>query len=113
MIAATLKGAAADVELRKMEDLGVLATAIFGRIAGAAGDATGLFAADALAEYAAAVGREVTADQVQRVAEELRDANLIMRKHHGIYAVTDPSVQSAWRERQLLTAPPKGSGNTG
>lgn len=106
VIAATLKGAAADVELRKMEDLGVLATAIFGRIAGAEGDATGLFAADALAEYATAIGREVTADQVQRVAEELRDANLIMRKHHGIYAVTDPSVQGAWRERQTLTAPP-------
>lgn len=113
VIAATLKAAAADVELRKVEDLGLLATAIFGRIAGAAGDASGLFAADALAEYAATVGREVTADQVQRVAEELRDANLIMRKHHGIYAVTDPSVQGAWRDRQVLTAPPAGVRTTG
>jgi len=113
VIAATLKGAAADVELRKMEDLGVLATAIFSRIAGTEGDATGLFAAEALAQYAQTVGRDVTADQVQRVTEELRDANLIMRKHHGIYAVTDPSVQEAWRERQALMAPPAAPIRTG
>jgi hypothetical protein len=100
VIAATLKGAAADVELRKVEDLGVLACAVFDRIARADGDATGLFAADALGEYAATLGREVAADQVQRVAEELRDANVILRKGHGIYAVTDPFVQAVWRERK-------------
>jgi len=105
VIAATLKGAAADVELRKVEDLGVLATAVFNRIASAQGDATGLFAADALGEYAATVGREVTADQVQRIAEELRNANIIMRKGHGVYAVTDPFVQDAWRERKTFPAP--------
>jgi len=106
VIACTLKSAAADVELRKVEDLGTLAAAIFDRIARANGDATGLFAAEALAEYAQVVGREVTADQVQRVAEEMRDANIIMRKGHGIYAVTDPFVQSAWLERKELTALP-------
>lgn len=74
VIATTLKSAAADVELRKVEDLGVLATSVFDRIASADGDATGLFGADALGEYAAQVSREVTADQVQRIAEELRDA---------------------------------------
>lgn len=105
VIAATLKGAAADVELRKVEDLGVLAMAIFHRIARAEGDATGLFAADALGEYATMVGREVTADQVQRIAEELRNANIIMRKGHGVYAVTDPFVQEAWRERNAFPAP--------
>lgn len=105
VIAATLKGAAADVELRKLEDLGVLAGAIFDRVARVEGDASGLFTADALAEYAATVGREVTADQVQRVSEELRDANLIVRKGHGTYAVTDPFVQQAWRERKLLAGP--------
>ncbi|MCZ2497783.1 AAA family ATPase [Xylophilus sp. Kf1] len=109
VIAATLKGAAADVELRKIEDLGVLAGAIFSRIASASGDATGLFGAEALAAYAAVMGREVSADQVQRVTEEMRDANLVMRKQHGVYAVTDPSVQSAWRERQTLTTPPPES----
>ena len=105
VIASTLKGAAADVELRKLEDLGVLAGAIFDRVARVEGDATGLFTADALADYAATVGREVTADQVQRVSEELRDANLIVRKGHGTYAVTDPFVQQAWRERKMLAGP--------
>ncbi|BEP64735.1 hypothetical protein GmRootV213_52890 (plasmid) [Variovorax sp. V213] len=105
VIAATLKSAAADVELRKVEDLGVLAGAIFARIARADGDVTGLFAADALSEYATIVGRDVTADQVQRISEELRDANIIMRKGHGVYAVTDPFVQGAWRERRALLGP--------
>jgi hypothetical protein len=104
VIASTLKGAAADVELRKVEDLGVLAVAVFDRVARADGDATGLFAADALADYKQLVGRDVTADQVQRVAEELRDANVMMRKGHGIYAVTDPFVQGAWRERKAAVA---------
>ncbi len=106
VIAGTLKTAAADMELRKVEDLGTLATALLDRIARAEGDATGLFAGDALAEYSAIVGREVTADQVQRVAEQLRDSNVIMRRAHGVYAVTDPFVQAAWRERKALTALP-------
>ncbi len=105
VIASTLRTAAADVELRKVEDLGVLAGAVFERIARAEGDATGLFAGEALGEYAAAVGRDVAPDQVQRIAEELRDANIIMRKGHGVYAVTDPFVQEAWRERKALPAP--------
>lgn len=102
VIAATLKTAAADVELRKVEDLGTLAGAVFDRVARAEGDATGLFGAQALADYTAQLARDVTADQVQRVADELRDANLIIRKGHGVYAVTDPFVQTAWRERKAL-----------
>lgn len=74
------------------------------RVAQAEGDATGLFGAQALADYTAQLARDVTADQVQRVADELRDANLIIRKGHGIYAVTDPFVQTAWRERKALGA---------
>ena len=102
VIAATLRGAAADVELRKIEDLGALAGAVFDRVAVAQGDATGLFTADALAAYSIAIGREVTPDQVQRIAEELRDANVILRKGHGVYAVTDPFVRAAWQERKAL-----------
>ncbi|CAN7536330.1 ATP-binding protein [Acidovorax sp. LjRoot118] len=113
VIASTLKGAAADVELRKLEDLGVLAGAIFDRVARVEGDATGLFTADALADYASTVGREVTADQVQRVSEELRDANLIVRKGHGTYAVTDPFVQQAWRERRMLAVLPPRPADSG
>lgn len=106
VIAGTLKNAAADGELRKVEDLGTLAGAIFDRIARADGDAKGLFAADVLADYAKQVGRDVTPDQVQRVAEELRDANVIMRNGHGRYAVTDPFVQGAWLERNPQAALP-------
>jgi hypothetical protein len=105
VIAATLRGAAADVEIRKVEDLGVLALAVFDRIGRADGDATGLFAAEALSEYSRVLGREVTTDMVQRVAEELRYANVIMRKGHGIYAITDPFVQTTWRE-SLITSKP-------
>lgn len=105
VIAATLKAAAADVELRKVEEMGVLAGAIFDRIARAEGDASGLFAAEALLEYTDVVGREVAADQVQRIAEDLRNANIIMRTGHGKYAVTDPFVQSAWREHKALPGP--------
>ncbi|RCW68542.1 hypothetical protein [Pseudorhodoferax soli] len=102
VIASTFRTAAADVELRKVEDLGILAGAVFDRVASADGDVTGLFAGDALSAYSGSAGREVTADQVQRVAEELRDDNLIMRKGHRVYAVTDPFVRAEWRERKAL-----------
>ncbi|MDO8279567.1 MAG: ATP-binding protein [Burkholderiaceae bacterium] len=102
VIAATLRGAAADVELHRIEELGDLAWAIFERIAAVEGDARGVFSADALSEYSKSIGREVTPDQVQRIASELVDANLVMRKGHGIYGVTDPFVQTLWRERKAI-----------
>jgi hypothetical protein len=104
VIASTLEGAAADVELCRIEDLGALASAEFDRVARADGDTTGLFTADALAEYAAVVRRGVTVDPMQRIAEALRDANLILRKGHGVHAVADPFVQEAWRERRPPSA---------
>jgi hypothetical protein len=104
VIAATLEGAAADVELRKIEDLGALAGAVFDRVARVDGDTTGLFTADALAEYAAVARRDVTVDPMQRIAEALRDANLILRKGHGVHAVADPFVQEAWRGRRPPSA---------
>jgi len=100
-IAHTLKQSAADGELRRLEDLGTLAEAIFDRVARADDSATGLYAAEALAEYAKVIGGPVTAVQVQRVTEEMRDANIIMRVAHGAYAVTDPFVREAWNERRL------------
>lgn len=96
VIALTLKTAAADVELRKIEDLGLLAMAVFGRVAAEEDGARGLFSAESVAAYGALVGHEVTTDQVQRVADDLRNANLIMRKSHGMYCVTDPFVRTAW-----------------
>lgn len=106
VIAGTLRSSAADVELMKVEQLGALAKAVFERVAGADGQAKGLFAGEALASYAAAVGREVRADEVQAVLNELMQANVVMRRGHGLYGLTDPFVQEIWRERNALMLPP-------
>ncbi len=105
VIAATLRSAAADLELSKVEQLGGLAGAIFGRIAASDGDARGVFSADAAAAYSKAIGREVRVEELQPVVLELLAANLIMRRGHGMYAVTDPFVQEIWRDRQTLSNP--------
>lgn len=102
VIASTLRSAAADIELTKVEELGSLAQAIFDRIAAVEGDARGIFSTEAAAEYSKAVGREVRVEEIQPVANELLAANLIMRRGHGIYGITDPFVQEIWREKQVL-----------
>jgi hypothetical protein len=106
VIAATLRSTTADVELMKVEQLGALAVAVFERVAGAEGDVRGLYAAEALATYAQIVGRDVRADEVQTVLGELMDANVVMRRAHGLYGLADPFVQEIWRERRALSQPP-------
>jgi hypothetical protein len=106
VIAATLRSTAADIELMKVEQMGTLATAIFERIAAAEGDARGVFSAEATADYSKSVGREVRVEETQRIVNELLAANLIMRKGHGLYGVTDPFVQEIWRERKALEGKP-------
>lgn len=102
VIANTLRSAAADIEIMKLEQLGGVPTAVFDRIASTDGDARGLFSGEAAASYSKAVGREVKVEEVQPVINELLATNLIMRKGHGIYGVTDPFVQEIWRERKSL-----------
>lgn len=102
VIAATLRSAAADIELAKLEQLGGLATAIFERIAATEGDAKGVFSAEAAAEYGKILGREVKIDEIQPVVNELTGANLIMRRAHGLYGIADSFVQETWRERKAL-----------
>lgn len=102
VIANTLRSASADVELMKLEQLGGVATAIFDRIARFKEGARGLFSAEAAAEYSMAVGREVKIEEIQPVVNELLATNLIMRKGHGLYGITDPFVQEIWRERKAL-----------
>lgn len=102
VIASTLRSAAADIELAKVEQLGSLAGAIFARIAASEGDAKGIFSAEAATEYTRAVGREVKIDEIQPVVNELTAANIVMRRGHGLYAVTDPFVQETWREKQQI-----------
>ena len=108
VIAGTLRSTAADVELMKVEQLGALAMAVFERVAGAGGGAKGLFSADALAGYGKAIGRDVRADEVQSVLNELMVANVVMRRGHGHYGLTDPFVQEIWAERNALMLPPVG-----
>lgn len=102
IIAATLRTSMADIELAKVEQMGGLATAIFERIASTDGDARGLFSAEAAADYTKAVGREVKVEEIQPVVNELTSANLVMRRGHGLYGITDPFVQEAWREKQSM-----------
>ncbi len=102
VIAATLRSTAADIELQKVEELGGLAKAIFEKIASTVGDARGVFSAEAAAEYSKAIGREVRVEEIQPAANELLAANIIMRRGHGRYGVTDPFVQEMWREKQAF-----------
>ncbi len=102
VIAATLRSTAADIELMKVEELGGLATAIFERIASTDGDARGMFSVEAAADYTRAIGREVRIEEIQPVVNDLLAANLIMRRGHGMYGVTDPFVQEIWREKEAL-----------
>jgi hypothetical protein len=98
-IAQSLGVAAADVELQKIEALGPLAEAVFSRICHIGGNVKGGFTADALKEYSAQVGREVTAQEVQGVLGMMTSANLLMRVSHGHYGVTDSFVEQAWMAR--------------
>lgn len=112
-IAQSLGAAAADVELQKVEAMGPLAEAVFSRICSIGGDVKGVFTGEALKTYAAQIGREVTAQEVQGIIGMMTSANLLMRVKHGHYGVTDPFVEKAWMNRlqadQLLRAGPAGS----
>lgn len=109
-IAQSLSAAAADVELQKVEAMGPLAEAVFSRICSIGGDVKGVFTGEALKAYAAQIGRDVTAQEVQGIIGMMTSANLLMRVKHGHYGVTDPFVEKAWMTRlqagQLLHADP-------
>jgi len=111
-IAQSLGAAAADVELQKVEAMGPLAEAVFSRICSIGGDVKGVFTGEAFKAYAAQIGREVSAQEVQGIIGAMTSANLLMRVKHGHYGVTDPFVEKAWMNRlqadQLLRASPAG-----
>jgi hypothetical protein len=102
VVAATMRTSIADIELAKVDQLGALAQSIFNKIAFSDGDARWLFSVDAAAEYSIAIGREVKIEEIQPIVIELVESNLIMRQGHGRYSVSDPFVQTSWRERKLL-----------
>ena len=112
-IAQSLSASTADVELQKVEAMGPLAEAVFSRICSIGGDVKGVFTAEALKAYAAQIGRDATAQEVQSIVGMMTSANLLMRVKHGHYGVTDPFVEKAWLNRlqadQLLRADPAGA----
>ena len=77
---------------------------MFERIAAVDGHARGVFSTEAAAEYSRAVGRQVRVEEIQPVVNDLLAANLVMRRGHGLYGVTDPFVQQIWREKRALAA---------
>ena len=99
-IAQSLGAAAADVELQKVEAMGPLADAVFSRICSIGGDVKGVFTGEALKAYAAQIGRDVSAQEVQGIIGTMTAANLLMRVRHGHYGVTDPFVEKAWQAKQ-------------
>ena len=99
----TVRASLADADLRVLESIGVLAEAVFDRIAGPLGE-KGVFSASAAAEYSKIVGRAVHVEEIQPVVNALLAANLIMRKGHGSYVITDPFVRTAWLERAQIEA---------
>lgn len=105
VIAATLQSTAADAELQKLEQIGGLAVEIFARVAREQAPVRGLFSAEAAADYSRAIGREVRIEEIQPVVNELMAANILMRRGHGLYGVTDPVVQTIWLQRQRLALP--------
>lgn len=43
---------------------------------------------------------------MQNMIDRMIVANLVLRVGHGQYAVADPFVRKAWRQRQALLTPP-------
>ena len=102
VIAAALRTSAVDVEPAKVDGLGALAAAIFERVASGEGGGRGLFSAAAASGFSTRLGREVRIEEVQPLVNELVAANLIMRRGHGHYDITDPFVRRIWCEREAL-----------
>jgi hypothetical protein len=99
-ICATIATTAADIEIQTIEDAGELAVLAFSRIAG--GQNRGLYAADTLAVFSQALGREISTNDMVPVIDKLVAANLILRRGHGQFEVADPFVQRAWVQHMQM-----------
>ncbi len=87
------------LELAKLSMLGELPQVVFARICrGSEAGVTGLYAGEALADYASILGlTEVTPREVQSAIDALKASNLVMRKgDRGPMTVTDPFVRESW-----------------
>jgi hypothetical protein len=104
IIARTLRRAAADVEITRVEGMGDLVVAVFNRICMNDRPASGFYTADTYKALAAEVGVPVSQSAVQNALLALTDANLVMALGKGLYDATDPFVKNAWREERGLEA---------
>lgn len=103
IICATLASAAAELEIATVESLGTLASVIFDRIVHGNEDGESkLFSTDAVANYSEQIGIGVDTTQVQNMVDRMIAANLIHRRSHGVYAIADPFVGQAWRQRKAM-----------
>lgn len=105
-----VRQSAAGVDLARLDELGPLALAVFGYVCKLGGQGVKkLFSAATLDEYSAEIGRPVGAEEVQKVANMLVDANILARDGHGIYGVSDPFVAEAYGSRVNLLKTLDGS----
>ena len=103
IICATLASTAAELEIATVESLGTLASVIFDRIVHGNEDGESrLFSSEAVANYSEQIGITVDTTQVQNMVDRMIAANLIHRRSHGVYAVADPFVGQAWRQRKAM-----------
>ncbi len=103
IICATLASSAAELEIATVESLGTLASVIFDRIVHGNEDGESrLFSSEAVANYSEQIGITVDTTQVQNMVDRMIAANLIHRRSHGVYAVADPFVGQAWRQRKAM-----------
>lgn len=97
-VSMVLRASVADREIDRLATLGPLAEAVFGRLV-RAGVEVQLFSGAAAAEYSEKVGRKVAVDEIQPVVNLLVAENILMRRGHGRYGVSDEFVGQAWQER--------------
>lgn len=103
-IAATLRAAAVDVELAKVERLGELTVVLFDHLVDKEDDdgagTRRLFGADTLKTLGTRLGRTVSTDEINAALRSLTSENLVVRLGHGRYGIADPVVRELSRERR-------------
>lgn len=110
-ITEAVRQTAAEHDLARLEQLGPLANAIFGRVVREGGNGVkGIFSEATLDEYSKELGRKVGLEEIQPAANALLDANLLARNGHGVYGVSDPFVGEAYKTRQALYQKLAGDG---
>jgi len=106
IICSTLALAAAEVEIATIEALGSLASVIFDRVVfGNEFGESKLFSISAISSYSEQISSKVDTPQVQNMVDRMIEENVILRQSHGVYAVADPFVRQAWRQRKAMQVP--------